>query len=113
MFKNLSPKGYIIKNFLAINVAFVLLYSAANCVTSIQSIINQDEGLGTTSQSINSAVNILTALVIPQLIRDLLGFKLALTLGEFLALTYVIVQIYPSWFTFIPSESFSNEILSR
>jgi hypothetical protein len=106
MFKNLSQKGYIIKNFIAINVSFVLLYSASNCVTSIQSIINQDEGLGTASQSVNFAANILTALVFPQLIRDLLGFKLALTFGEFLALTYVIVQIYPTWLTFIPSKIF-------
>jgi hypothetical protein len=102
MFKKLSPVAYIIKNLVAINVSFVLLYSAVNCVTSIQSIVNQDESLGTTSQSVYSAASVLTALVFPQFIRVLFGFKLALAIGEFLSLTYVIVQIYPSWFTFIP-----------
>jgi hypothetical protein len=104
MFKTLSPKAYIIKNFIAINVSFVLVHAATNCVNSIQSIVNQDENLGTISQSVNFAFNIVTSLVLPQLIRELFGFKLALAFGEFLALTYVIVQIYPSWFTFIPSE---------
>jgi hypothetical protein len=103
MFKNLSRKAYLIKNFIAINVSFVLVYSAVNCVASIQSIVNQDENLGTTSQSVNFAFNILTSLVLPQIIRELFGFKLGLALGQFLALTYVVVQIYPTWLTLIPS----------
>ena len=98
----LSPKATAAKNFMAITTGFVLLFAASNCITSIQSIVNQNQSLGTISQSVTFACSILTALILPQLIRESLGFKLAFMLGEFLMLSYVAVQIYPSWFSFIP-----------
>ena len=93
----------IIKNFVTINVAFVLLFSAVNCTNSIQPIINFDQSLGTISQSIIYAVQILTSLVLPQVICELVGFKWALALGEILHLSYVLVQIEPNWYTFMPA----------
>ena len=99
----LSRRNYILKNFLVLNVAFVLLYAAVNCIGSLQSVVNQNASLGTTSQSVNFAVNLLTCLVIPQVFIELMGFKLALALGQFLNMTWIIVQIYPDWITFMPS----------
>jgi hypothetical protein len=95
----------IIKNFVAINVSFVLLFSAVNCTNSIQPIINQDGNLGTISQSVIYAVQILTSIVLPQVICELIGFKFALTVGEICLMSYILVQIYPSWYTFMPGKS--------
>ena len=95
----------ITKNFVAINVAFVLLFSAVNCTNSIQPIINQDGNLGTISQSVIFGVQIVTSLVLPQVICELIGFKFALTVGEICLMTYILVQVYPSWYTFMPGKS--------
>ena len=46
----LEEKSRVIKNFVAINVAFMLLFSAVNCTNSIQSFINKVDSLGTISQ---------------------------------------------------------------
>lgn len=100
---NLSPKSRVLKNIGAIVFSFELLYASYNCIFSIQSIVNQSESLGTTSQSIVSGVNIVSSLVLPQLVCELIGFKYALCVGEFLIMCYVVVQIYPSWFTLVPS----------
>ena len=99
----LEDKQKIIKNFVAINVSFVLVFSAVNCTNSIQPIINRNQSLGTISQSIIYAVQILTSLVLPQVICEIIGFKFALALGELLHLTYILAQISPSWYTFIPT----------
>ena len=107
-----NSKFYVLKNLTALNVSFVLLYAASNCIISIQAVLNQAEGLGTISQTVTFASNILTALILPQLIRELLGFKLALVLGELLVMAYVAVQIYPTWFTFIPSNLFFSNFIS-
>lgn len=109
----LKERSTIIKNFVAINVSFVLLFAAVNCAASFQPILNQDGNLGTISQSITYAVQIVTSLVLPQVICELIGFKYALVLGELLHFTYISIQIYPKWFTLIPSTLFYNSILSR
>jgi hypothetical protein len=99
----LSKRQTILKNFVAINVSFVLLFSAINCVNSIQPIINRVDSLGVISQSVIYAVQIVTSLVLPQVICELIGFKFTLMLGEVLHLTYVLAQIEPTWASFIPT----------
>jgi hypothetical protein len=100
---SLNKRQRILKNFVAINVSFVLLFSAINCVNSIQPVINRVDSLGVISQSVIYAVQIVTSLVLPQVICELVGFKFTLMLGEILHLTYVIAQIEPSWFSFMPT----------
>jgi hypothetical protein len=106
----LNKKQIIIKNFIAINVSFLLIFAAVNSTASIQPVLNQDGNLGTTSQMIIFCVQMLTSLVFPQLIIETLGFKIGLVLSEFLQLTYIAVQIYPKSFTLIPS-SFHNILI--
>ena len=103
----LSKAGRIKKNFIAIAASYVALFAAINSTASIQPVLNQDGNLGTTSQMVLFAVNVATSLVIPQAICDLVGFKFALALGEFFQLTYVALQIYPTWYTLIPSTIFA------
>lgn len=109
--RGVLTKRSILKNVVVLNLSFVLSYAAGNCVNSIQSIVNQSQSMGTISQSISFASNILTSLVIPQFICDLIGFKLTLALGELFNLCFVVVQIYPTWFTLAPSKS--NRLVSQ
>lgn len=99
----LKEKPTVIKNFIAINVAFVLLFAAVNCAASFQPILNTDGNIGTISQSVTYGVQIITCIVLPQVLCELVGFKYGLILGEILHTTYISIQIYPKWFTLIPS----------
>ena len=107
----LSEKLTILKNFISLNVSFAFLYSATTCVASIESIINPDQNLGQTGQIFLFAVNIITCLVLPQVLIEQIGFKYTLMLAESLQSLYIIVQIYYRWYTVIPG-MFKN-ILKR
>jgi hypothetical protein len=99
----MSKKWTIIKNYIAINLSFVLLFAAINSTGSIQPIINQDQNLGTTGQIVSFSVQMLTCLVLPQVVIELVGFKMALVIGEVLETTYIIIQIHLRWWTLIPA----------
>jgi hypothetical protein len=101
----LSQKQAIIKNFIAINLSFLLLFAAVNSTANIQPVLNQDGNLGTISQMVLFSVQVLTSIVLPQLIIEFLGFKIGLILSELLQLPYIAIQIYPKSFTLIPSSS--------
>ena len=102
MFAKLSKKQTIIKNFMAINISFLLLFAAFDSTSSVQPVLNQTASLGISSQMTVFGVQILTSLVIPNLITDAIGYKFGLALSEALLLCYVVVQLYPTWFTLIP-----------
>ena len=93
----LNEKSQIIKNFLAFNVSFVLLFASINSTASVQPILNQDGNLGIISQMIVYGVQVLTSLVFPQIVCDLIGYKFALALSEVFQLTYICMQIFPTW----------------
>ncbi len=87
-------KWIIIKNYLAVNVAFVLVFSSKNSVNSLQPLIHQDKNLGNIGQLVSFCVNIATSIVLPQVLIEMIGFKFTLALGVFLTTTFVIVQIF-------------------
>lgn len=87
-------KWIIAKNFLAINIAFVLVFSSKNSINSLQPLIHQEKNLGNIGQLVSFCVNIATSLVLPQVVIELIGFKFTLALGVFLTSTFVIVQIF-------------------
>ena len=87
-------KWIIVKNFLAINIAFVLVFSSKNSINSLQPLIHQEKNLGNIGQLVSFCVNIATSLVLPQVLIELIGFKFTLALGVFLTSTFVIVQIF-------------------
>jgi hypothetical protein len=99
----LNDKQRIIKNLIAINVAYVLLFASVNSTASVQPILNQDENLGVTSQMVSFISEIITTLVIPLIICETIGFKYGLMLGQTCHLCYVCSQLYPVWTTLIPS----------
>ena len=48
LFKNLSEKGKIIKNLVSFSIVYLILFAAVNTTIGLESVINQDGGLGIT-----------------------------------------------------------------
>jgi hypothetical protein len=99
----LSKKNTIVKNLIAINVSFFFVFSALNNVLSIQSVLNKDDNLGTAGQLTIFSIQLLSCLVIPQVLIDKLGFKWTLVLAQSTYAVYVAANSYPRWYTIIPS----------
>ena len=105
MFK-LSEKWNLLKNFMCVNVSIVLLFSSINSSAIIQPILNKDEGLGLAAQMIVYGTQMFTSLVFPQIVCDLIGYKLALTLSQIFQFAFIAMQIIPTWVTLTPSNFF-------
>ena len=99
----LTKKQTILKNFFAVNLSMVFLFAAINSTASVQTVLNQIANLGITSQMVGFGTQILTSLVFPSLVCDIFGFKYSFLIAELLHTSYVCVQLYPEWFTLIPS----------
>ncbi len=101
----LSKKATIIKNLIAINASFLFIFSAINSVASVQTVLNQKENLGVTSQVVIFAVNALTCLVFPSIVIDMIGFKWTMALAEVFFLCYIGFQALPEWYTLMPGNN--------
>ena len=84
----------------------LFLFAAINSTASVQPVLNQVANLGLSSQMVTFGVQILTSLVVPNLICDAIGFKFGFLLAECLHTSYIAVQFYPDWFTLIPGYFF-------
>ena len=92
----------ILKNYIAISIAFSCLFAAINSVATIQPILNQDQNLGSTGQIITFSVQIIASLILPQILIQFLGFKWALIFAELLQASYVAIQIHVRIYTLVP-----------
>ncbi len=77
--------------------------TAINAMSGVQSTINKEGGLGLASSCVVYGVSGLTAIMLPQLLINLITFKWTLTLGYTLQLFYIglnckISEIYTSNF---------------
>jgi hypothetical protein len=99
----LSQAGHVYKNFIAFNIASVLLFASYDAVTSTASTLNQTEGLGITSQFIIYGVQLITCIVFPQIFIETIGYKYTLLTAEVFYLAFYMANIYPRWATLIPS----------
>ena len=104
----LSEKAKIYKNFIAFNCATILTFAAYDTVASVSSVLNQDQSLGTTSQSIVYFVQFITALVWPQICIEVIGFKYTLALSQLSYLVFFFANAFPSWATMVPSNFLNN-----
>ena len=102
-FGSLSEKGRLYKNFIAYNLATILVFASYDTVASISSVLNQNESLGSTSQSIVYITQFFTALVLPQICIETIGFKYTLALSQLFHFFFFIANFYPTWTTLIPS----------
>lgn len=104
-----TEKIKLVKNFIAINTSFLLCCSAFNTTSSLQPIINRQQNMGMISQIIIFGVQILASILASQLVYKKIGFKLGLALGQLFYIAYIVLQMYPKWFTLIPSWLYLNK----
>jgi hypothetical protein len=92
----------IFKNLLTIGVAFMLLFSAFNSFTFLQSSLNKEDGLGTSGLSSLYASMVLTNLFITPLTLARFSEKWIIVGSMSTYIVYVITGFYPAWSTVIP-----------
>ncbi|CAL1289355.1 unnamed protein product [Larinioides sclopetarius] len=98
-----SSKLRIIKNITILSIAFLLLYTAYNGLTMLQSTMNKIQGIGTAGQAVLYISYGISSLLISSYAIKKLGIKTAQILGMFFYLPYIAANFYPAWITIIPS----------
>jgi hypothetical protein len=100
---DISEKTRILKNLFALIFAFFSTFSAKNCITGIQSVLNEEDNLGLTQLCVGFSTQLVTSLVIPLVIVEIIGFKYSMTIAQMLYTILVVATAYPSWYTMIPA----------
>lgn len=93
---NLNDKQKIYKNFFALNVSFFLLFACLNSIAGLQSVLHQDKNLGVTSLIVVYVVQLISSLVIPQVISDLIGYKWSIIASQIGYTIYLACNMSPS-----------------
>merc|ERR1711936_1566305 len=106
--KNMSPeeirleKWRIMKNVVVISFAFLLLFTAFQSMSALQSSINKVDGLGTYSNVAVYAALVLSCMFLPSYVIKTFTVKWALVMCMFCYTTYIATQFYPQFYTIIP-----------
>ena len=98
-----AEKKSIIKNLLIVSSAFLLLFTAFQSLSNLQSSLNKDEGLGLASLSVIYAALIVSCMFVPPLVINKLGCKWTIAASMVCYCTYTIANLYSSWYTLIPA----------
>ena len=98
-----QQKRLIIKNVLIIGFSWILLFTAFQSISSLQSSLNPDGGLGTYSLSTIYVTLIVGSLFLPSTMIQKLGIKKTLFFSQLAYILYIGANIYPRYFTLIPT----------
>ena len=98
-----TEKRRIYKNLILISFAFLLLFTAFGTTSSLQSSINEVDGLGTSSQAVLYAALTLSCMFVPSIMIEKMTVKWALVVSVFCYSTYIASQFYPEFSTLLPT----------
>ena len=98
-----AEKRRIYRNVLIISFAFLLLFTAFESMSKLQSSINTEDGLGVWSNAMVYASLILSCMFLPSILIEKLTVKWALTVCVFCYSTYIAAQFYPAFYTLLPT----------
>eukprot|EP00096_Caligus_rogercresseyi_P002815 TRINITY_DN1512_c1_g1_i1.p1 TRINITY_DN1512_c1_g1~~TRINITY_DN1512_c1_g1_i1.p1 ORF type:complete len:461 (+),score=77.14 TRINITY_DN1512_c1_g1_i1:3453-4835(+) len=93
----------MLKNVVVISISFLLLFTAFQSMSQLQSSINQEEGLGIYSLSVIYASLVLSSLFVPSFLIRTLSVKWTLVVCMLCYSTYIGAQFYPTFYTLIPA----------
>ena len=96
-----SSKAKAYKNLFGVSVSFMIVYSVNLGVASLQSSVNESEGIGLASLTTIYFLFIVSSLYTPSIIR-LFGTKYILIVCYIGMTVYTISNYYPHWYTLIP-----------
>ncbi|CAN9507506.1 unnamed protein product [Ophioblennius macclurei] len=91
------------KNVLVISVGFLFLFTAYGGLQSLQSSLNAEEGMGVASLSVIYASIIVSSMFLPPIMIKNLGCKWTLVVGMACYVSYSLGNLYPGWYTLIPT----------
>jgi len=106
--KNMSPeeirleKRSIMKNVIVISFAFLLLFTAFQSMSFLQSSINKVDGLGTYSNVAVYAALVASCMFLPSWVIKTFTVKWGLVMSMFCYTAYIATQFYPQFYTIIP-----------
>ena len=96
-------KRQIYKNVLLISFSFLLLFTAFESMSKLQSSINAVQNLGTWSSTAVYVSLILSCMFMPSILIKYLKVKWTLVVCIFCYSTYMAAQFYPQFYTLIPT----------
>ncbi|KAK7336971.1 hypothetical protein VNO77_17525 [Canavalia gladiata] len=96
-----SPKSHT-RDVHILSLAFLLIFLAYGAAQNLQSTLNTEQDLGTTSLGILYLSFTIFSLVASLVVR-LLGSKKALLIGTTGYLCYVAANLKPNWYTLVPA----------
>ena len=96
-------KEKILKNLFVIGLAWIFQFTAFQAMANLQSSLNSDEGLGTASLSTIYITLVLSCVFLPPIVIDKLGLKKSIVASQFMYLLYIAANVYPKYYTLIPS----------
>ncbi|XP_070705640.1 protein unc-93 homolog A [Pempheris klunzingeri] len=91
------------KNVLVVSVGFLSLFTAYGGLQSLQSSLNAEQGMGVASLSVIYASIIISSMFLPPIMIKNLGCKWTIVAGMACYVTYSFGNLYPGWYTLIPT----------
>ncbi|GIY97911.1 UNC93-like protein [Caerostris extrusa] len=96
-------KFRIIKNLVVISSTFLMIFTAYDGLSMLQSTMNTEHNIGTISQAVVYAGFCISSLLLPKYVIKKLGCKITILAGSIAFIPYIAANFYPNWLTMMPS----------
>ncbi|XP_034654989.1 UNC93-like protein [Drosophila subobscura] len=93
----------ITRNVVVIGLAFMIHFTAFHGTSNLQSSVNADKALGTTTLAVIYGSLILSNVFLPMTVISWFGCRLTMALALFAYMPYIAAQFYPRFETLIPA----------
>ncbi|XP_018792026.1 PREDICTED: UNC93-like protein [Bactrocera latifrons] len=93
----------ITKNVIVIGLAFMIQFTAFHGTSNLQSSVNSDKALGTTTLAVIYGSLILSNIFLPMTVIRWFGCHLTMALSFFAYMPFIAAQFYPRFETLIPA----------
>ncbi|XP_063990437.1 UNC93-like protein [Diachasmimorpha longicaudata] len=98
-----SERWRILKNILMIGIAFMIQFTAFMGASNLQSSINADDSLGTSTLAAIYGSLIFSNVFLPVLMISFLGCKWTISVSFMAYIPFIAAQFYPRFYTMIPA----------
>ncbi|GBL76423.1 Protein unc-93 A [Araneus ventricosus] len=96
-------KSRVIKNLVVISSTFLMLFTAYDGLSMLQSTMNKEHNIGTISQAVVYGGFCISSMLLPKYVIKRLGCRITILIASVLFIPYIAANFYPKWFTMMPS----------
>ncbi|GFY37190.1 protein unc-93 homolog A [Trichonephila inaurata madagascariensis] len=96
-------KFRILKNLVVISSTFLMVFTAYDGLSMLQSTMNKEGNIGTISQAVVYAGFCISSLLLPKYVIKKLGCKITILISSILFIPYIAANFYPTFLTMMPS----------